>query len=138
MISIKNYLTHQSQHLHRTRTAMTIFLYGIGLVHTDVCGPIVLTSRSGKCYCVSLINDFTHFAILYPIREKSDTFNDQKKLIRIILYVKKVELYSLKVISQKKYGTKQYRQLHTYLTDRVRWLLIMLPQHKCGSVLGLT
>lgn len=32
-----------------------------------------------------------------------------ERLIRTI-YVKKIELYSLKVISQKKCGTKQYRQ----------------------------
>lgn len=45
------------------------------LVHTDVCGPITPTSWSGERYYVSFIDDFTHFAIVYPIKEKSDTFN---------------------------------------------------------------
>jgi len=48
------------------------------LVHTDVCGPITPTSWSGERYYVSFIDDFTHFAIVYPIKEKSDTFNKLK------------------------------------------------------------
>jgi len=48
------------------------------LVHTDVCGPITPTSWSGERYYVSFIDDFTHFAIVYPIKEKSDIFNKLK------------------------------------------------------------
>lgn len=153
-----------SNPFHGTRTRTKRPLH---LVHMDECGPIVPTSRSGKCYYVFFIDDFTHFAIVYPIREKFDTFNKLKKfeaiatayfgtrmsklrwdnggeyickalkefcewkgiqiqytspytpqknghaerLIRTI-YVKKIELYSLKAISRKKHGTKQTDSAH--------------------------
>jgi len=60
---------------HGTRTRATRPLQ---LIHTDVCGPITPASWSGERYYVSFIDDFTHFAIVYPIKEKFDTLNKLK------------------------------------------------------------
>lgn len=60
---------------HGTRTRETRPLQ---LVHTDVCGPITPISWSGERDYVSFINDFTRFAVVYPIKEKSDTLNKFK------------------------------------------------------------
>ena len=44
------------------------------LVHTDVCGPMKTKSIGGSVYFVSFIDDYTRYAFLYFIREKSQVF----------------------------------------------------------------
>ncbi|XP_062556877.1 uncharacterized protein LOC134221706 [Armigeres subalbatus] len=44
-------------------------------VHSDVCGPIDPPAWDGSRYFVSFIDDFTHFAVIYPIKKKSDVFD---------------------------------------------------------------
>ena len=43
-------------------------------VHTDVCGPITPASHDGYKYFVSFIDDYSHFACVYLIKQKSDVF----------------------------------------------------------------
>ena len=44
-------------------------------IHSDVCGPIDPTAWDGSRYFVSFIDDFSHFGILYNIKNKSDVFS---------------------------------------------------------------
>ena len=48
------------------------------LVHTDVCGPMKTKSIGGSVYFVSFIDDYTRYAFLYFIREKSQVFEKFK------------------------------------------------------------
>ena len=48
------------------------------LVHTDVCGPMETKSSGGSVYFVSFIHDYTRYAFLYFIREKSQVFEKFK------------------------------------------------------------
>lgn len=44
------------------------------LVHSDLCGPVNPQSYDGKRYVVTFIDDFTHFAVVYNLSKKSETF----------------------------------------------------------------
>lgn len=44
------------------------------VVHSDVCGPILPGTPSGKKYFVTFVDDFTHYCVVYLIREKSEVF----------------------------------------------------------------
>ena len=44
-------------------------------IHSDVCGPIDPTAWDGSRYFVSFMDDFSHFGILYNIKNKSDVFS---------------------------------------------------------------
>ena len=44
------------------------------LVHTDVCWPMRAKSIGGTVYFVSFIDDYTIYALLYFLREKSQVF----------------------------------------------------------------
>lgn len=43
-------------------------------IHSDVCGPIDPIAWNGAKYFVSFIDDYTHFAMIYVIKKKSDVF----------------------------------------------------------------
>lgn len=45
------------------------------LVHSDVCGPISPYTFNDSRYFVSFINDFTHYACIYLITNKSEVLN---------------------------------------------------------------
>ena len=46
----------------------------LGRIHSDVCGTFDPIAWDGSKYFVSFIDDFTHFAMIYPIKKKSDVF----------------------------------------------------------------
>lgn len=48
-------------------------------IHADVCGPITPQTWDGKRYFVTFTDDFTHFSVVYLIREKSEVFSKFKE-----------------------------------------------------------
>ncbi|PLW41870.1 hypothetical protein PCASD_05550 [Puccinia coronata f. sp. avenae] len=44
-------------------------------VHMDLCGPITPALRGGNLYFLKIINGFTKYQFIYPMRCKSSTFN---------------------------------------------------------------
>ncbi|MCO5572839.1 hypothetical protein L7F22_026598 [Adiantum nelumboides] len=44
------------------------------LVHSDVCGPMRTPSVGNSLYFVTLIDDFSRFCWVYPLKAKSDVF----------------------------------------------------------------
>lgn len=45
------------------------------IIHSDVCGPMSVTSMSGKRYFVTFIDDFSRKVFVYMTRQKSDVFD---------------------------------------------------------------
>ena len=45
----------------------------LALVHTDVCGPLPLTSMGGNNYFVTLLDDYSKLSAVQPIPRKSNT-----------------------------------------------------------------
>ncbi|KAK3907118.1 Copia protein [Frankliniella fusca] len=43
-------------------------------VHSDLCGPIAPTAYNGVRYFLTFLDDFTHFAVVYGLKEKSEVF----------------------------------------------------------------
>ena len=40
-------------------------------VHSDVCGPMSVSMRDGKCYFVSFVDDHSQYTIIYLLWVKS-------------------------------------------------------------------
>ena len=53
----------------------------LGLVHTDVCGPMTIHARGGYIYFITFIDDFSRFGYLYLMKYKSKTFEKFKEFI---------------------------------------------------------
>lgn len=45
----------------------------LALIHTDVCGPLSVTSRGGSNYFVTILDDYSKLSIVTPMARKSDT-----------------------------------------------------------------
>ena len=45
------------------------------IIHTDICGPFVVPSFSGKKYFITFINDFSCYGYVYFLKEKSQAIN---------------------------------------------------------------
>jgi len=53
----------------------------LGLIHTDVCGPITPESFSGKRYFISFVDDFSRKTWVYFLKEKSEVFKKFRVMV---------------------------------------------------------
>ena len=44
----------------------------LALVHTDLCGPMAVTSEGGSNYFLTLLDDYSKLSVVYPLARKSD------------------------------------------------------------------
>ena len=51
----------------------------LGLVHTDVCGPMKTQAREGYSFFITFINDLSRFGHVYLMKHKSEAFDKFKK-----------------------------------------------------------
>jgi hypothetical protein len=52
----------------------------LGLVHTDICGPMSSIVRGGFQYFITFIDDFSRYGYIYLMRHKSESFEKFKKI----------------------------------------------------------
>ncbi|KAI7966516.1 hypothetical protein MJO29_002264 [Puccinia striiformis f. sp. tritici] len=52
------------------------FSQPLDCIHMDLCGPITPASRGGNRYFLKIIDGFTKYRFIYPMRCKSDTFRN--------------------------------------------------------------
>ena len=58
------------------RTRVTELL---GLIHTDVCGPMSTISRGGFSYFITFTDDYSRFGYVYLMKNKSEAFEKFKE-----------------------------------------------------------
>ena len=56
----------------------------MGLVHTDVCGPMSIQARGGYSYFIIFIDDLSRFGYVYLMKYKSEAFDKFKEYQRIV------------------------------------------------------
>ena len=47
----------------------------LGLIHSDVCGPLQSATHMGCKYFVTFIDDFSRYAYVYLLKHKSEVFD---------------------------------------------------------------
>jgi hypothetical protein len=52
----------------------------LGLVHTDVCGPMSSVARGGFQYFITFIDEFSRYKYIYLVRHKSESFEKFKEI----------------------------------------------------------
>nr|GEX90442.1 hypothetical protein [Tanacetum cinerariifolium] len=50
----------------------------LGLIHTDVCGPLKIVSRQGASYFVTFTEDFSRYGYVYLLKHKHEVFETIK------------------------------------------------------------
>lgn len=61
------------------------------VIHSDVCGPVNITSYEGARYFVTFIDDYSRKVIVYTMRQKSEVFS------KFMLFKKFVENQTEKI-----------------------------------------
>ena len=56
----------------------------LGLLHTDVCGPLPVTSIGGSNYFATLLDDHTKLSMVLTLKRKSDTATAVKAAITLL------------------------------------------------------
>jgi hypothetical protein len=51
----------------------------LGLVHTDICGPMSYVARGGVQYFITFTYDFSRYGYIYLMRHKSASFGEFKE-----------------------------------------------------------
>jgi hypothetical protein len=51
----------------------------LGLIHTDVCGPMSVATCNSYCYFVTFTDDFSRYGYIYIMKYKSETFEKFKE-----------------------------------------------------------
>ena len=51
----------------------------LGIIHTDVCGPMNVTARNGFRYFVTFTDDLSRYGYIYLMKHKSETFEKFKE-----------------------------------------------------------
>ena len=85
----------------------------LGRIHTDVCGPMPITSIGGMKYILTFIDDATRFVTVYAISRKSDTFD---KFVEFRLFVEKQIDKTIKVLHSDSGGEYINTDMKNYLT----------------------
>ena len=60
------------QHRSPFKKSATAATRPLELVHTDVCGPLPVTSLGGNNYFVTLLDDYSKLSVVRPLARKSD------------------------------------------------------------------
>ena len=50
----------------------------LGLIHSDVCGPLSSTARGAFQYFITFIDDFSRYGYVYLMKHKSESFKKFK------------------------------------------------------------
>ena len=86
----------------------------LGLVHTDVCGPMSTSARGGYFYFITFTDDLSRYGYVYLMKHKSDSFEMFK---RFQSEVKKQTGKSIKTLRSDRRGEYLSSEFLTYLGE---------------------
>ena len=49
------------------------------IIHTDVCGPMIIDARGRYCYSLTFTDDLSRYGYIYLMKHKSETFEKFKE-----------------------------------------------------------
>lgn len=105
----------------------------LGLVHTDVCGPMKNEAKGGYSYFITFTDDMSRYGFLYLMKHKSKSFEMFK---RFRSEVEKQIEKSIKMLSSDTGGEYLSTNFIGYLRENgilSQWTPPRTPQHNCVS-----
>lgn len=74
-VPCETYVLAKQHRSHIPRISLSMTTRPLELIHSDMCGPLPTPSRTGNCYFLTLIDDYSRFNWVHPIAHKSDVFS---------------------------------------------------------------
>jgi len=101
----------------------------LGLIHTDVCGPMNIQAKGGYSYFITFTDDMSRFGFLYLMKHKSESFEMFK---RFRSEVEKQTGKSIKMLRSDRGGEYLSNNFIDYLKENEilsQWTPPGTPQH---------
>ncbi|WCJ31679.1 Retrovirus-related Pol polyprotein from transposon TNT 1-94 [Euphorbia peplus] len=101
----------------------------LGLVHTDVCGPMSTPARGGFNYFISFIDDLSRYGYIYLMKHKSESFERFKEYR---MEVEKQTGKQIKILRSDRGGEYLSGEFLNYLKENgivSQWTPPYTPQH---------
>lgn len=73
------------------------------IVHTDLCGPIDPDTWDGKKYILTVLDDYTHFAVIYLLKHKNEVTEYIKEYVAEMEAYKGVKVSKLRCDNGREY-----------------------------------
>ncbi|GER47805.1 gag-pol polyprotein [Striga asiatica] len=86
----------------------------LGLIHSDLCGPMSIQARGGFEYYVSFIDDYSRFGYVYLLHRKSECFEKFKEYRAV---VEKLHGKCIKSLRSDRGGEYLFGEFRTYLSE---------------------
>lgn len=101
----------------------------LGLIHTDVCGPLSTNARGGYSYFITFTDDHSRFGYLYLMKHKSESF---EKFQEFRNEVENQTGMSIKILRSDRGGEYLSTEFLDYLKEHgilSQWTPPGTPQH---------
>lgn len=76
--------TMGKQHRLPFKASSSVAKRPLALVHTDVCGPLPVTSKGGNNYFLTLLDDHSKLSAVRPLARKSDAATALKEILTLL------------------------------------------------------
>jgi hypothetical protein len=97
------------------KIAMMCTEHVLGCVHTNICSPLPVHSHCSYWYFVTFIDNSSHFASVYPLREKSEV---GKSIKSFIIWVELETSQRVKILRSDRGGEYLAGYVKDYLKER--------------------
>ena len=87
----------------------------LGLIHTDVCGPMTTQAYGGYSYFITFTDDFSRYGFVYLMKHKSDAF---EKFLEYQSMVEKQTGKSIKILRSDRGGEYLSTEFLDHLKDK--------------------
>ncbi|KAG6457289.1 hypothetical protein O3G_MSEX010208 [Manduca sexta] len=81
----------------------------LGLIHSDLCGPMSVSSFSGAKYLLTFIDDFTRMTFGYFIKSKDEVLSVFKVFKRLVENETNLKIKMLRTDNGREYVNKQFQ-----------------------------
>ncbi|KAF2891065.1 hypothetical protein ILUMI_15108, partial [Ignelater luminosus] len=79
------------------------------VVSSDVAGPIMPTSHDGMRYYVTFVEHFSHFTMVYLMKNKNEVFNKFKEYVTLVTAQFSVKISKLRCDNGGEYSSKEFK-----------------------------
>eukprot|EP00253_Pinus_taeda_P008959 PITA_08959 len=102
------------------------------LIHSDLCGPMLVSSANGNNYIMTFIDDYTRMCWVYLLKNKSDAFLTFKNFHKWMENDAQSHIGSIRTDNGKEYSSNEFEQYLRQHGIKHQIIVPYNPQQNCS------
>lgn len=98
------------------------------LIWSDIFGPVSPESKDGKRYFISFLDDYTHFTVIYLIKNKSEAYDKFVEYVKMATSKFNMNISRLKCDNAQEYKSEKFRNFCLKNGIQVQYTVPYTPQ----------